>query len=100
MAGPNEIIHQTMRLRIMSTLHPLGRGELIEFTRLKSILKATDGNLGAHLNTLEAAGYIKVVKDFEGKKPRTRVGMTSAGRLAFDSHITYLRTIIEGSSEG
>jgi DNA-binding MarR family transcriptional regulator len=79
----------------MATLHALPRGELVEFTRLKSILKATDGNLGAHLNTLETAGYIKVVKDFEGKKPRTRVGMTPAGRIAFDRHIAYLREIIE-----
>ena len=90
-----------MRLRIMSTLNTMSRGELLEFTRLKALLRATDGNLGAHLGTLEGAGYIKVVKDFDGKKPRTRVAMTSKGRIAFDRHVAYLREIIErAASEG
>jgi len=92
---PNEIIHQTVRLKVMSALH--AAGEALEFTRLKAIVNATDGNLGSHLNTLEGAGYIQVEKDFVGKKPRTRVTITPAGRQAFARHVAYLRDVLEGA---
>jgi DNA-binding MarR family transcriptional regulator len=59
-------------------------------------VEATDGNLGAHLSTLEQAGYIKIDKDFVGKKPRTRVAMTRDGRKALVQHVAYLRDILEG----
>ncbi len=96
MAGADEIIHQPLRLRIMAALNSLPQSEAIEFTRLKAIMQATDGNLGAHLATLEKAGYVTIEKDFAGKKPRTRVAMSCAGRAAFAGHVAYLRKILEG----
>ena len=82
----DEIIHQPLRLKIMAALRALpdGKGEAcrLEFVRLKSIVGATDGNLGAHISALENAGYIEVEKDFVGKQPRTRVRLTRAGRRA------------------
>jgi DNA-binding MarR family transcriptional regulator len=97
--GPDEIIHQSLRLRIMATLNTLPRGELIDFTRLRGILGATDGNLGAHLTTLENAGYVGIEKDFAARKPRTRVVLTPAGRSAFRRHVLYLKSLIEESEE-
>jgi DNA-binding MarR family transcriptional regulator len=94
----DDIIHQPVRLRIMATLNALLDSERIEFTRLKAILNATDGNLGAHLTTLENAGYVAIEKDFVAKKPRTRVAMTRTGRRAFARHVAYLRDIIDGTS--
>ena len=96
MEGPDEIIHQSTRLKLMAALRGIPPGEMIEFTRLKAILKATDGNLGTHLGALEKAGYIEVAKDFVAKKPRTRVAMTRSGRTAFENHVAYLKDIIEG----
>jgi DNA-binding MarR family transcriptional regulator len=97
----DEIIHQSLRLRIMATLAALPRADAIEFPALKGLLKATDGNLGAHVATLETAGYVSVVKDFADRKPRTRISMTPAGRRAYESHVAYLRSLIDGSpSEG
>ena len=97
MSQANDVIHQQTRLRIMATLNALPAGERLEFTRLKAIIKATDGNLGAHLATLENAGYIAVEKDFADKKPRTRLSMTRAGRSAFAQHVGYLRDILDGA---
>ena len=94
----NEIIHQSMRLKIMAALNALPSGEQLEFTRLKTIVRATDGNLGAHLVTLENANYVAIAKDFFGRKPRTRVSMTRAGRKAFAEHVGYLREIIDGKA--
>ncbi len=97
MGAPDEIIHQQLRLKIMATLNALPAPGYIEFPRLRAIVLATDGNLGAHLNILEGAGYIVVEKDFVKKKPRTRVKISRAGKLAFDQHIVYLREIVDAA---
>lgn len=95
MDGPDEIIHQSTRLKIAATLNALGPSEQIEFGKLKAILGATDGNMATHLGALEKAGYIAVAKDFVGKKPRTRVSLTRDGRRAFERHVTYLKNLLE-----
>jgi DNA-binding MarR family transcriptional regulator len=92
---PDEVIHQSLRLRIMATLNALPRQEKMEFTRLRAILDATDGNLGAHLTTLEGAGYVIVEKDFVARKPKTRVAITAKGRTAFARHVAYLRALLD-----
>ncbi len=98
MSEPNEIIHQSMRLKIMSALSVLGPTAAIEFIRLKKLVGATDGNLGAHLDTLEKAGYVSIEKRFVGKKPQTRIKATADGRRAFAAHVVYLRHILESAS--
>lgn len=99
-SAPDEIIHQSTRLRIMSALNALPRRQMLEFKRLRAITGATDGNLGSHLTTLEKAGFVRIVKDFTGKKPRTRVVVTVTGRRAFERHVAYLREILDGDSGG
>lgn len=94
MEQPDPTIHQPVRLKIMAALKPLPPGEAIEFVRLKAIVGATEGNLGAHITTLEEAGYVAVEKDFVGKRPRTRVSMSGPGRRAFDAYVAYLQEII------
>jgi len=49
--------------------------------------------LGAHLQTLEEAGYIKVEKTFVDRKPRTDVSVTTKGRARFEEHVAALREI-------
>jgi DNA-binding MarR family transcriptional regulator len=82
-----------VRLQIMSAL--IASAEPLEFSRLKAISGATDGNLGTHLTTLEKVGYINIHKDFSGKRPRTRASITRAGRQAFLHHLDYLRDIVD-----
>jgi len=96
----NELIHQPLRLQIMATLAALPPREPLEFTRLRDLTDATDGNLGTHLAALEKAGYIKVEKDFVGRKPRTRVGISPAGRRAFQQHVAFLQELIENAGGG
>ena len=94
----NELIHQPTRLKIMATLNALRGVAKLEFTELRRLLDVTDGNLGTHLVTLENAGYVEIEKTFVGKKPRTRVSLTRAGRRAFEAHVQYLQDIIHASS--
>lgn len=91
----DEIIHQSTRLRIMVALNRLERREALEFTRLKAIVDVTDGNLGAHIDTLARAGYVDVEKLFVGRRPQTRVKATTAGRRAFRGHVAFLRKLLD-----
>jgi DNA-binding MarR family transcriptional regulator len=95
MDQPDAIIHQPVRLKIMAALKILPGDEALEFVRLKSIVGTTEGNLGAHITTLEEAAYVEVEKDFVAKKPRTRVRLSKNGRRAFEEYVTYLRDIID-----
>ena len=99
MAQLDNIIHQPVRLRIMSSLVALDTSEQVDFVYLRKILNLTDGNLGAHLAKLENAGYIKIEKTFIARKPRTFINATGKGRDAFDEHIATLRKIISGSKK-
>jgi len=91
---PDALIHQPVRLKVMAALKALPGAEQIEFVRLRKIVDATEGNLGAHIQTLEQAGYIAVEKDFAHNRPRTRVKLTKAGRRAFEDYVGYLRDLI------
>jgi DNA-binding MarR family transcriptional regulator len=91
---PDALIHQPVRLKIMAALKALPGAEQIEFVRLRKIVDATEGNLGAHIQTLEQAGYVTVEKDFAQNRPRTRVKLTRAGRRAFEDYVGYLRDLI------
>ncbi|WP_095202495.1 MULTISPECIES: transcriptional regulator [Mesorhizobium] len=91
----DEIIHQSIRLRIMAILNTLERREALEFSQLKAMIEATDGNLGAHIDTLARAGYVDVEKLFVGRRPQTRIKATTIGRRAFRGHIAFLRKIID-----
>ena len=95
MAQFDEIIHQPLRLKIMSALNALPPRQGLEFSRLKKLTGATDGNLGAHIETLSKAGYVTVDKGFVAKRPQTMVTATAAGRAAFAQHVLSLRQIIE-----
>lgn len=91
----DDIIHQSTRLRIMAVLNTLERREALEFNQLKAMIEATDGNLGAHIDTLARVGYVDVEKLFVGRRPQTRIKATTIGRRAFRGHIAYLRKIID-----
>ena len=95
MAEMDAVIHQPVRLKIMAALKALPPAEQIEFVRLKKLVEVTDGNLGAHIQTLEQAGYVAVEKDFAENKPRTRIKLTKQGRRAFEDYVSFLRNIIE-----
>ncbi len=88
------VIHQPARLHIMSALCQLPEKFRVDFTFLKGNLKLTDGNLGAHLSTLEAKGYIAIDKEFVSRRPKTFVAATETGRLAFARHVFALQSIL------
>lgn len=87
----NKLFDHRIRLGIMSILMV---NEYADFNMLKELLGATDGNLASHTKALEKAEYIKVEKQFIGRKPNTRYSTTKLGRAAFKKHIDALEAII------
>ena len=86
------LLHQDVRSRLMSLLIA---NEELPFKALKEYLEVTDGNLSSHLAKLEKAGYVRIEKSFEGKRPKTTVHITESGRKAFKNYIAQLKAFIE-----
>ena len=89
----DEVIHGRMRLGIMVYL---ADAEVADFTELKTVLEATQGNLSVHIKTLEKAGYVAVAKSFKDNKPLTRVAITPQGRTAFAAYLKAMSALIGG----
>lgn len=89
----DEVIHGRMRLGIMVYLADV---ETADFTELKTVLEATQGNLSVHLKKLEEAGYVAIDKSFVNNKPLTRVSITEPGRTAFRGYLFALGNLIGG----
>jgi DNA-binding MarR family transcriptional regulator len=68
--------------------------EYADFTTLKELLGATDGNLASHAKALEKVAFIKVEKQFIGRKPNTKYYVTELGRQEFKKHINALAKLI------
>ncbi len=90
----NKVFENKIRLGIMSSLMV---NESMDFNTLKELLTVTDGNLASHLKTLEKADYIKVSKQFIGRKPNTKYLITVAGQHAFRKHIKALEAFIKNN---
>jgi len=61
-----------------------------DFTELASVLTLANNTLSSHLQRLETAGYLELRRGFLGRKPRTRVVLTSAGRAAWLAHLAQI----------
>ncbi|MGB0879973.1 MAG: winged helix-turn-helix domain-containing protein [Polaribacter sp.] len=90
----NKAFDHRIRLGIMSVLMV---NEYSDFTTLKELLGATDGNLASHAKALEKVNFIKVEKQFIGRKPNTRYYATRMGKKEFKKHIDALEKLINNT---
>ena len=87
----DDTVHQRTRLGILTVLGEAGR---VDFTYLRATLELTDGNLSRNLTRLREDGYLAIDKVAEGRRTRTWISITDAGRAALDAEITALRELI------
>ena len=87
----NKAFDHRIRLGIMSILMV---NEYADFNMLKELLGATDGNLASHTKSLEKVDFIKVEKQFIGRKPNTKYYATQLGKIEFRKHIDALEKLI------
>ena len=86
------IIHVRVRLGIVSAL---AVEESLTFNELKERLDTSDGNLSVHARRLEEAGYVEILKSFEGRIPRTDYRLTETGREALKGYLDHMEALIE-----
>ena len=86
------LLHSELRLAIISLLVSVDEAD---FVYLKEETKATSGNLSVQIDKLEKAGYIRVIKTFKGKMPRTICNITEKGLEAFGKYVEALKSYIE-----
>lgn len=89
------VIHVQARLRIVTVLDTLGRGDSLSFPRLQALLGMTSGNLATHLRRLEESAYVVVQKVLEGRAPVTYVSLTEDGRIAFRGYKMALLALLD-----
>lgn len=87
----NKAFESRVRLGVMSVLMV---NDWVEYKALKELLELTDGNLASHVSALEKKGYIKVRKQFIGKRPNTSYSATKQGKEAFREHLQALENLI------
>lgn len=85
------LVHSRIRLSVLAILVSVDDAE---FTFLREQVKATDGNLGAHLRRLEDGGYLLVTKHFVDRKPLSRYRITDAGREAFRRYVDSVEQLL------
>jgi DNA-binding MarR family transcriptional regulator len=89
--GLDDVVHQRVRLGILAIAREARR---VEFGFLQTSLEVTAGNLSQHLAVLEKAGLIQVEKGYAGKRGRTWIHLTPAGKTALRSEIAQLKALI------
>jgi DNA-binding MarR family transcriptional regulator len=90
-AQPDRLIHEHVRLGIMSAL---AANDALTFVEIRNILQTTDGNVSVHARKLEQAGYIRCTKRFQDRLPRTEYALTAAGRRALNQYLDHMEALI------
>lgn len=88
------LLHSQGRLAIVSVL---AASPHLTFTELCDTLGMTHGNLSVHLQKLEEGGYVRIDKQFVGRRPQTTCSLTLAGREAFSRYLDQLEAIVRQS---
>ncbi len=71
----------------------LAAAERVEFGLVRDTVEVSDSVLSKQMTVLAEAGYVRVVKGYVGKRPRTWLALTSTGRYAFEAHLGALTAI-------
>jgi DNA-binding MarR family transcriptional regulator len=87
----DELIHPSTRLSIVALL---ASADWMDFAFVRDRLGLSDSALSKQFTTLEDAGYITVERPVSDRRRRVRVGLTDAGRDAFEGHVAALREVI------
>src|SRR5215471_7698818 len=96
-AGLSRVIHERARLSVLTSLmtHPKG----LSFADLKQLCALTDGNLSRHLQVLQEAGLVEVIKGYEGNRPHTTCRLTKSGRKRFLDYLAVLEQLVRDAAK-
>jgi DNA-binding MarR family transcriptional regulator len=89
----DEVVHQPVRFSVVAALAAATEAE---FGFVRDAVEVSDSTLSKQVAVLEQAGYVRVRKGYVGKRPRTWLSLTPAGRSAFTAHLAALQQIAGG----
>lgn len=99
-AAPDEapaldgVIHHPTRLTLVAFLSACDEAE---FAAVRDGCRVSDSVLSKNASALEAAGYLRVRKGHVGKRPRTWLSLTPAGRQALARHLAALQDLVDAA---
>jgi DNA-binding MarR family transcriptional regulator len=94
--GLDRVMHEKARLGVLTSLmsHPKG----LAFGTLRDLCGLTDGNLSRHLQILEDAGFVEIVKTFKHSRPLTTCRLTANGRKRFLDYLGVLERVVRDAA--
>lgn len=95
--GLDRVIHEKARLGMLTSLITQPKG--LAFADLKRLCGLTDGNLSRHLQVLQEAGLVEIIKGYEGNRPHTTCRMTARGRRRFLDYLAVLEKVVRDAAE-
>ncbi len=94
--GLDRVIHERARLSVLTSLvtHPRG----LTFADLKQLCALTDGNLSRHLQVLERAKLVEIIKGQEHNRPLTVCRITALGRKHYTQYLSILEQVVRDAA--
>jgi DNA-binding MarR family transcriptional regulator len=96
--GLDRTIHERARLSVLTSLVTNPRG--LSFADLKQLCALTDGNLSRHLQVLERAQLVEIVKGTEKNRPLTVCRITTTGRKRYLDYLETLEQVVKDAARG
>jgi DNA-binding MarR family transcriptional regulator len=91
-AGLDQLLLDPTRLAIVALL---AAAEWAEFGFVRDSVGLSDSALSKQVSNLSKSDYVEVRKGYVGKRPRTWLNLTEAGRDKLAGHISALQGIAE-----
>src|ERR1700677_303973 len=96
--GLDRVIHERARLSVLTSLLTNPKG--LTFTDLKQLCALTDGNLSQHLNVLEKAKMVEILKGHDRNRPQTICRITADGHKRYLEYLSTLEQVVKDSAKG
>lgn len=95
--GLDRVIHERARLSVLTSLltHPKG----VAFGDLKQLCSLTDGNLSRHLQVLEKAEMVEIIKGYDHNRPLTVCRITHSGRKRYLEYLETLEQVVRDAAK-
>lgn len=94
--GLDRVIHERARLGLLTSLMAQPRG--VVFGDLKALCGLTDGNLSRHLQVLQEAGLVELVKGFDRNRPQTVCKITPEGQSRYLEYLHVLEQVVRDAA--
>jgi DNA-binding MarR family transcriptional regulator len=94
--GLDRVIHERARLSVLTSL--LTHSEGLRFGDLKQLCGLTDGNLSRHVQVLQEADLIDVLKGFENNRPQTICRITTEGHKRYVDYLSVLEQVVRDAA--